>query len=72
MSNAIKYTKKGTITVEASVVSDKILMSVTDSGVGIEPSKIVELFTAFTKIQRNREMNSEGVGLGLTICKILA
>ena len=39
---------------------------------GIEPSKLGELFTAFTKIKKNREMNTEGVGLGLTICKILA
>lgn len=30
------------------------------------------LFTAFTKIMSNREMNQEGVGLGLTISKNLA
>ena len=43
-----------------------------DTGVGIEPPKLEELFIAFTKIKRDREMNTEGVGLGLTVCKILS
>ena len=43
-----------------------------DTGVGIESVRLQDLFTAFTKIQRYRELNSEGCGLGLTICKKIA
>ena len=43
-----------------------------DTGVGIDPTRIPNLFKAFTKIMQNREMNKEGVGLGLTISKNLA
>ncbi len=38
---------------------------------GIEPSKIENLFTEFTKLMRYRNLNKEGVGLGLVICKNL-
>lgn len=47
-------------------------IAVRDSGVGIEPARLRELFSAFTKIQRHRELNSDGCGLGLTISKKLA
>ena len=72
MSNAIKYTKKGFVRVEATCNNEHIYICVVDTGVGIEPSRIPNLFIAFTKIMRNREMNQEGVGLGLTISKNLA
>ena len=43
-----------------------------DTGVGISEDKFKELFTAFTKIKKHRELNTEGVGLGLTVSKNLA
>ena len=57
MSNAIKYTKKGFVRVEASCNIENIKICVVDTGVGIENTKITNLFSAFTKIMRNREMN---------------
>lgn len=71
-SNAIKYTKVGEILIKASSVRNTLILSVKDTGVGIEPERIEGLFTAFTKILRHRELNQQGVGLGLTICKNLA
>ena len=47
-------------------------MCVSDTGVGIDSQRIQSLFSAFTKIMKNRELNKEGVGLGLTISKNLA
>jgi signal transduction histidine kinase len=47
-------------------------IAIIDSGVGIESDRIDGLFSAFTKIMRFRELNNEGVGLGLTISKNLA
>ena len=43
-----------------------------DTGVGIEPDRLESLFTEFTKLMRYRNLNKEGVGLGLVICKNLA
>ena len=43
-----------------------------DTGVGIDGDRLEGLFTAFTKIIANREMNQQGVGLGLIICKNIA
>jgi len=57
MSNAIKYTKKGFVRIDASCDLSKIKVDVVDTGVGIEPSKLSGLFNAFTKITRYREMN---------------
>ena len=40
-----------------------------DSGVGIAPEDISKLFTRFGKLERSSQMNSNGIGLGLTIVK---
>ena len=51
---------------------ERIKISVRDTGVGIDAVKLRGLFSAFTKIMQSRELNREGVGLGLTISKNLA
>ena len=43
-----------------------------DTGVGIPEDQKSKLFSAFTKIMSNRELNREGVGLGLTVNQNLA
>jgi len=67
LSNAIKYTNEGGITVEASLNEDTLIISVTDTGIGIERNEISKLFTPYTKIMNERAMNKDGCGLGLTI-----
>ena len=42
-----------------------------DSGKGIKEEEIQKLFTKFGKLRRTAEINSEGIGLGLMICKEL-
>ena len=49
-----------------------IRLVVEDTGVGIEQEQAEQLFSAFTKIMKNRNLNKQGVGLGLTISKNLA
>lgn len=74
LSNAVKYTQAGKVEVELRLKGRRrrISLSVRDTGVGIEPERLEGLFSAFTKIMRHRELNIEGVGLGLTISKTLA
>jgi signal transduction histidine kinase len=58
--------------VEAKVSFPSLIFDIIDTGVGIDNDKFKELFTAFNKIMKNRNLNREGVGLGLTISKNLA
>jgi signal transduction histidine kinase len=74
ISNAIKYTELGFVKVLGSYneFTGMVNLVVHDTGVGIEPEQVDKLFTAFTKIMKNRNLNKEGVGLGLTVSKNLA
>eukprot|EP00347_Sterkiella_histriomuscorum_P015384 403357221 len=74
LSNSLKYTQEGFVKLIGTVnlQEKQILLVVDDSGVGMSQSQISQLFTTFTKIMDNRQLNKEGVGLGLTISKNLA
>lgn len=74
ISNAIKYTNEGgTISVYANYfqVGDIKYLKVTieDTGVGIEPSKLNELFSIESKTTTPGTHNETGTGLGLILCK---
>lgn len=56
----------------SKIKDEQINISVLDTGTGIDPTKLGQIFTAFTKIMQNREFNLEGVGLGLKISRNLA
>lgn len=61
LSNAIKYTPRGSIFLKATVNDDcTYKIDVIDTGVGISKRKISSLFTPFTKIMDNRQINKHG------------
>eukprot|EP00347_Sterkiella_histriomuscorum_P020032 403339357 len=74
VSNGIKYTLEGyvKIIVKYDYPSNMILFKVKDTGVGICEEQHSKLFSAFTKIMKNRDLNKEGCGLGLQVSKNLA
>jgi signal transduction histidine kinase len=47
-------------------------ISVVDSGVGMSPEQVERLFQPFTKIMENRNLNRDGVGLGLSVSQKIA
>ena len=49
--------------------SERLVVHVTDTGVGIAADDIPKLFTRFGKLHRTAYMNNDGLGLGLTIVK---
>lgn len=76
LSNAVKYTKEGSITFSAGFekVPDNpesiiLKISVADTGIGIKPEDMDRLFTAFERIEEQRNRNIEGTGLGMTIAQ---
>jgi signal transduction histidine kinase len=63
-SNAIKYNKEGGTVVVGCTASarDRVRVSVTDSGVGLPPEKLAQLFQPFNRL--GQEANIEGTGGG--------
>lgn len=74
VSNAIKYTEKGSITVQLSVSSDKVVVKVMDTGRGIPLHNQALLFKKFQQAGKSiyTRDSSSGTGLGLYISRLLA
>lgn len=73
LSNALKFTHKGHVKLEISADSaQNIHFQVSDTGVGIAPSKHAKIFEAFEQSNQSISRDYGGTGLGLTISKNLA
>jgi signal transduction histidine kinase/CheY-like chemotaxis protein len=76
ISNAIKFTKKGSITINIELEETNeddciILFKVKDTGIGIASDKIPRVFDSFRQIDNNYLSDICGVGLGLPISKYI-
>lgn len=70
LTNAIKFTHaNGKITVSTQKKDIFLEVSITDTGVGIEPMNIDKLFRIDSKVTSHGTDNEEGTGLGLILCK---
>ncbi|MFW9878718.1 MAG: sensor histidine kinase, partial [Candidatus Thorarchaeota archaeon] len=73
INNAIKYTPpNGTIEIGSEIKNNHIIVSIKDSGIGLNDEEIKRLFTQFGKIERygqGLDIISDGSGLGLYISK---
>ena len=74
INNAIKYTKEGSVTlsVQCEETEDgkfNVMYSVADTGMGIKKENIPHLFTAFRRVDEDKNKYIEGTGLGLSIVK---
>ena len=71
LSNAVKYTEKGSVVLSVAgvVEGDSVLLhfAVKDTGIGIKQEDIGKLFSAFERIEEKRNRNIEGTGLGMNI-----
>jgi PAS domain S-box-containing protein len=72
LSNAIKFTEKGRISVAASETDGMVEMSVKDSGVGIKKEDIPKLFNSFVRLDSPLKTTILGTGLGLYLTKKIA
>ena len=71
VDNGIKYTKHGSVTVKLEQAENKIRFSVTDSGVGIRPEDMGNLFKKFSRGSGISLIHTEGTGLGLYVARMM-
>ncbi|MCR5325098.1 MAG: response regulator [Lachnospiraceae bacterium] len=76
LTNAVKYTEKGSVTFSVSyeIIYDELdnvflTFSVKDTGIGIKEEDLEKLFTEFERIEEKRNRNIEGTGLGMNITR---
>jgi len=83
LSNALKFTVEGTVTLSAQVIEESpidsearaqstLRLSVADTGIGIRTEDLDDLFRPFQQIDSGLTRMHEGTGLGLAICQRLA
>jgi PAS domain S-box-containing protein len=73
LSNATKFTPRGgTVTVTCEASESQAIVHVTDTGVGIPPDKLEDVFEPFVQVGRTLMTPRDGTGLGLSISRELA
>lgn len=72
VSNAVKYTKKGSVTLIIEKKSDYVLFAVKDTGIGISKSDQDKIFGKFFRSEDYRTRETGGTGLGLFVAQQLA
>lgn len=78
LDNAVKFTEKGKILVKANLLKidsdDKaeLIISIVDTGIGIEEEKLSEIFEPFTQADGSLSRAYEGTGIGLSLCRQMA
>jgi signal transduction histidine kinase len=72
LSNALKFTEKGTVAVKAFATDGRLRIAVSDSGIGIPAEKHEEIFESFRQVDAGTTRKFGGTGLGLAIVRNLA
>ena len=72
ISNAVKFTEKGSVTVRIVARAKGLEFSVSDTGLGIAPDRLPMLFQKFEQADASTTRRYGGTGLGLAICRELA
>jgi CheY-like chemotaxis protein len=73
VSNAVKFTAHGRISVRAEVVSaGEVEFRVSDTGIGIPPERLAEVFEKFAQLESAKDRRFGGTGLGLALSRELA
>lgn len=71
LDNALKFTEQGSVHVSARMDQRHLVFAVRDTGIGIQPEGVAELFQPFTQADTSNTRKYGGAGLGLTLSKRL-
>jgi PAS domain S-box-containing protein len=69
ISNAVKFSDEGSVTCRARRAGSEMIISVSDTGVGIAPADLPKIFEKFRQVGDTLTDKPKGTGLGLAICK---
>ena len=77
LGNALKFTESGQVVLQVALddlteARTNLVLSVTDTGIGIEPEALGRLFEPFTQADSSTTRRFGGTGLGLSICREIA
>lgn len=72
IENAIKYTPQGDVVIDVTGDDEHVIVSVSDSGIGIPAEDIPHLFQKFYRVDNSDTREIGGTGLGLYLCRRLA
>jgi PAS domain S-box-containing protein len=72
VSNALKFTETGEVTVNVARDGGELRLTVSDTGIGIPPARLASLFQKFEQADASTTRRYGGTGLGLAICRELA
>lgn len=71
LENAVKFTQEGIIAVNTLQQTDKCIIKISDTGIGIAPEEIKNLFTKFHRGTDFKQYNYSGAGVGLYMAKLV-
>ena len=72
LSNAVKYSHRGEITLSLRAHSDTLFFEVRDTGIGIPPEHLEQIFDVFWQVRQTATRTVNGAGLGLSVSRRLA
>jgi signal transduction histidine kinase/DNA-binding response OmpR family regulator len=72
VSNALKFTESGSVTVYAANENGDLVMRVIDTGIGIDSDQFEHIFEEFGQVENRLQARSKGTGLGLALSRRLA
>jgi signal transduction histidine kinase len=67
LSNAVKFTEAGSVTIRARQIETAVVLSVTDTGVGIAPEALITIFEEFRQVDGESNRRYEGTVLPLLV-----
>ncbi|MCR5767262.1 MAG: response regulator [Lachnospiraceae bacterium] len=71
VTNGVKYTEKGSVTLDVSYIDGSLKIVVSDTGIGIKKEDMDKLFESFERIENATTHKTEGTGLGMSIVSSL-
>lgn len=69
MANAVKFTNEGKVAVTLTQNENKFQIDVTDTGIGIKPEHLANIFEEFSQADSSTSRRFGGTGLGLAIAR---
>jgi signal transduction histidine kinase/CheY-like chemotaxis protein len=72
LSNAVKFTETGMVGVRVEASGDRVRVAVRDTGVGIAPERLQQVFERFAQGDNSDTRRFGGVGVGLALCREIA